>query len=54
MARLTLSYGAAQIIAPALTGVLAQASGSFKSGLWLTTWVLCAGLALLALLPRDP
>lgn len=54
MARLTLSYGSAQIIAPALTGVMAQASGSFKGGLWLTAGVLVLGLALLASLPREP
>ena len=53
MARLTLSYGAAQIIAPALTGAMAQASGSFKGGLWLTAAVMTVGLALLASLPRD-
>ncbi len=54
MARLTLSYGAAQIIAPAVTGVMAQASGSFKSGLWLTAGVMAVGLALLASLDREP
>ena len=53
MARLTLSYGAAQIIAPALTGAMAQASGSFKGGLWLTAGVMAVGLALLATLARD-
>ncbi len=53
MARLTLSYGAAQIIAPALTGAMAQASGSFKGGLWLTAAVMTVGLALLASLPRE-
>ena len=53
MARLTLSYGAAQIVAPAVTGAMAQASGSFKGGLWLTAAVMTAGLALLATLPRE-
>ena len=53
MARLTLSYGAAQIIAPAVTGAMAQASGSFKGGLWLTAAVMTAGLVLLASLPRS-
>jgi len=53
MARLTLSYGAAQIIAPALTGAMAQASGSFKGGLWLTAAVMTVGLALLASLPQE-
>ena len=53
MARLTLSYGAAQIIAPAVTGAMAQASGSFKGGLWLTAAVMGVGLVLLASLPRQ-
>ena len=53
MARLTLSYGAAQIIAPAVTGAMAQASGSFKGGLWLTAVVMTVGLLLLATLPRE-
>jgi len=53
MARLTLSYGAAQIIAPAVTGAMAQASGSFKGGLWLTAAVMTVGLVLLASLPRE-
>ena len=53
MARLTLSYGAAQIIAPAVTGAMAQSSGSFKGGLWLTAAVMTVGLALLASLPRE-
>ncbi len=53
MARLTLSYGAAQIIAPAVTGAMTQASGSFKGGLWLTAAVMTFGLVLLASLQRD-
>ena len=53
MARLTLSYGAAQVIAPALAGAMAQASGSFSGALWLTAAVLLAGMAALASLPRE-
>ena len=53
MARLTLSYGAAQVVAPAVTGAMAQASGSFKGGLWLTAVVMAVGLLLLASLPRE-
>ncbi|MBV8603891.1 MAG: YbfB/YjiJ family MFS transporter [Pelomonas sp.] len=51
MARLTLSYGVAQVLAPALSGRLAEASGSFHSALWLTAGVLVVGLAMLARLP---
>jgi len=32
---------------------MAQASGSFKGGLWLTAGVMAVGLALLATLARD-
>ncbi|MFD2453072.1 YbfB/YjiJ family MFS transporter [Ideonella paludis] len=53
MARLTLSYGAAQIIAPAVAGAMAQASGSFRGALWLTAAVMAAGMAVLATLPED-
>jgi MFS family permease len=53
MARLTLSYGAAQVLAPALTGAMAQVSGSFRGGLWLTAAMLVLGLALLASLPKE-
>lgn len=53
MARLTLSYGAAQIIAPALSGAMAQASGGFHGALYLTAAVMLAGLLLLATLPED-
>ena len=32
---------------------MAQASGSFKGGLWLTAVVMTVGLLLLATLPRE-
>jgi predicted MFS family arabinose efflux permease len=54
MARLTLSYGLAQISAPALTGSLVQASGSYHGALWLTAAMLMLGMGLLALLMREP
>jgi MFS family permease len=53
MARLTLSYGAAQMIAPVVAGAMAQATGSFKGALWLTAAVMVLGMALLATLPKD-
>lgn len=53
MARLTLSYGVAQITAPALTGSMVQASGSYTSALWLTAAVLLVGMGLLAALMRE-
>lgn len=53
MARLTLSYGAAQVIAPVVAGAMAQATGTFKGALWLTVVVMLVGMALLATLPQD-
>ena len=53
MARLTLSYGAAQVIAPIVAGAMAQATGTFKGALWLTAGVMLLGMALLATLPEE-
>jgi len=53
MARLTLSYGAAQMIAPVVAGAMAQATGTFHGALWLTAGVMAAGMALLATLPEE-
>ena len=54
MARLTLSYGVAQISAPALTGSMVQMSGSYHGALWLTALVLLLGCGLLLMLLREP
>lgn len=51
MARLTLSYGLAQVVAPVVAGAMAQASGSFAGAMWLTAGVLALGMVLLASLP---
>lgn len=53
MARLTLSYGAAQVSAPALAGAMAQASGSYTGALWITAAVLAIGAGLLVGLLRE-
>jgi MFS family permease len=53
MAKLTLSYGAAQMLAPVVAGYMAQTMGTFKGALWLTAGVMAAGMALLATLPKD-
>ncbi len=50
MARLTLSYGAAQVTAPALAGAMAQATGTYRGALWITAAVLLAGLILTVIL----
>ena len=47
MARLTLSYGAAQMIAPAIAGLAAQATGSYQTVLITTAAIMTLGIALL-------
>lgn len=54
MANLTLSYGVAQILAPALAGTLARSSGSYQASLLLAAIFMAAGIVLLAAMPDDP
>ena len=53
MARLTLSYGAAQVFAPALAGGIAEATGSYRGALYVAATVVTAGMVLLAMLHRT-
>lgn len=54
MGKMTLSYGLAQILAPALTGVLAERSGNYHLGLWLAGgFVLLGALLVLVLRATD-
>ncbi|GAA0786446.1 YbfB/YjiJ family MFS transporter [Marinobacterium sediminicola] len=50
MGKMTLSYGVAQIVAPALTGVLAEQSGNYNLGLWLAGGFVLLGAALIVIL----
>ncbi len=50
MGRMTLSYGVAQIVAPALTGMLAQQAGNYDQGLWLAGGFVSIGAVLMLLL----
>ena len=52
MARLTLSYGVAQIIAPAMAGYIAQVTGSYHGALVITTIIMLLGMVLLVLLQQ--
>ena len=54
MARLTLGYGVAQVSAPALTGRMVEASGSFGAALWLTAAVMALGMVALVGVLRTP
>ena len=52
MARLTLSYGVAQIVAPALVGMAAERTGNYDAGLWMAALAMFAGAAVLAFYGR--
>lgn len=53
MARMTLSFGVAQIIAPAMAGYIAAATGTYRGALFVTSLVLLAGMAFLQALARE-
>ena len=50
MGKMTIAYGVAQIIAPAITGWLATRLGSYNVGLWLAAGVMVVGTMLLLVL----
>jgi len=50
MGKMTISYGVAQIAAPAMTGVLAERAGSYSSGLYLAAGVMALGALLMLVL----
>lgn len=47
MGKMTISYGLAQILAPAITGVLAQHSGNYSDGLYLAAFMMAVGSLLM-------
>jgi predicted MFS family arabinose efflux permease len=50
MGKMTLSYGAAQILGPAITGVLGTYLGSYNAGLYFAAAVMVVGTLLLFVL----
>jgi predicted MFS family arabinose efflux permease len=50
MGKMTISYGFAQIIGPAVTGWLATRLGSYEAGLYLAAGIMVAGTLLLFML----
>lgn len=50
MGKMTLSYGAAQILGPALTGSLAARLGSYDAGLYFAAGIMAMGVVLLLVL----
>ena len=47
MGKMTITYGIAQIVAPALTGVLAENSGSYSTGLYMAAAMMVIGSLLM-------
>ncbi|WP_417339045.1 YbfB/YjiJ family MFS transporter [Halomonas kashgarensis] len=47
MGKMTLGYGSAQILAPALTGMIAERTGHYGLGLWLAAGFVALGTVLL-------
>lgn len=50
MGRLTLSYGIAQIIAPAISGTIAEVSGNYSMPLIMAALIMSVGVVLLSVL----
>lgn len=53
MGKMTLAYGAAQIIAPALTGYMAESLGDYNLGLRLSAAILFVGFCFVFVLVRQ-
>ncbi len=47
MGKMTLSYGVAQMLAPAITGLLAEQSGDYTAGVWLAAAIMMLGTLLM-------
>jgi predicted MFS family arabinose efflux permease len=47
MGKMTISYGVAQIVIPAITGLLAESSGSYSDGLYLAAGIMVIGTMLI-------
>ena len=50
MGKMTLAYGSAQVLAPALTGYLAEVTGRYAIGLYLAAGFVALGAILIAVL----
>jgi predicted MFS family arabinose efflux permease len=55
MGKMTISYGIAQITAPAITGLLGESLGGYRGGLYLAAGVMLLGVLFMLFLKRyDP
>ena len=53
MAQLTLGYSLAQIISPIITGIVAEATGSFNLPLYIVSAMMIVGLVCLSVIKRE-
>jgi len=53
MGRLTLSYGVAQVVAPALSGQIAEMSGSYNGALYMAAAFMLSGTLIIYKLRKD-
>lgn len=53
MARMTLSYGVSQIAAPALAGLIAKQTGTYRGTLYLAALIMCAGVYMVWALKKE-
>lgn len=53
MGKMTLTYGVAQIIGPAITGMLAGTLGNYNLGLWIAAAMVLLGTATIIVLMRT-
>jgi len=53
MARMTLSYGVSQIAAPALAGLIAERTGTYRGSLYLAAGLMLAGVFMVWQLKKQ-
>lgn len=53
MARLTLSYGVGQTVAPAIAGYIAQSTGGYAGALWLAAAAMLVGMVFLGMMQLE-
>ncbi|HEX4843915.1 MAG TPA: YbfB/YjiJ family MFS transporter [Limnobacter sp.] len=53
MARMTLSYGVSQIAAPAIAGVIAEKTGTYRGSLYMAAALMVAGVFMVWRLKQD-
>lgn len=53
MGKMTIAYGIAQIVAPAVTGVLAKSEGGYGNGLYLAAAMMAVGTLLMLIIKAQ-